>query len=97
MNNVLTGSGNIGITIIYVLIYSLLAGIVCIGHSRFAPCARRTVAFRSGCRRSIRSYRSAFCTEWLHKDAFSSFKEVRSFCRKIVTRKIPHRPPETVG
>lgn len=97
MNHLLIYNGNIGIVIIYMLIYSLLAGVIFMGYVYFSPCVRGAVAFRSGCRRSIRSDRSSFCTESLPAGAFSSFKEVRSFCRKSVTRKIPYRPPETAG
>lgn len=92
MNHLLTGSGNIGIIIAYGLIYSLLSGIVYAGCTCFMPCTPEAVAFRSGCCRSIRSDRSPFCTESLPAGAFSSFKEIRSFCRKSATRKIPHRP-----
>lgn len=97
MNHLLIYNGNIGIVIICMLIYSLLAGVIFMGYVYFSPCVREAVAFRSGCRRFIRSYRSDVGTEPLGEGGFSFFPESRGFCWKSVASGIPHRPPGVVG
>ena len=97
MNYLLIYSENIGATIINRLIYSLLAGVVCIGYGCFALGTRETGAFRSGCCRSRRCNRSPFCTESLRAGACSFFPPARDFCRKSVTSGIPHRPSGAAG